>query len=240
MTDYINQNFWRESLTKPDWYNLLLDDFKRLEKLAENEKDYDKRKAIKHDAFQSMVNAINENRLPIAQTGDDLDFERKTIDTIVIHHTNNKPGMKLDWLNAMQMILLYGKYYADKPDFRGSVWSGHFLGGKQVFWAYHWFIRQDGLAERILDDKYIGWHAGNWDINTKSIAICIDDDLNDKEPSDTVIKSIAKLIVDNYPNMKTEKIIGHCDVFDTKCPGRLFNESWKRKMINLIESRGNK
>ncbi len=237
MSSYIDKKFWENSLKKLDWYSLLQNDFNRLEELAKDEKDYDKRKLIKKDAYNSIIATIKNDSLPIAKTGDNLDIKRKPIDTIVIHHTNNKPDMTLEKLNAMHLMILYGKYYANKSKkTKQPVWSGHFYNDQQVFWGYHWLIRSDGTTQQILKDNYIGWHAGNWDINTRSIGICIDDDLNDKEPSLVVIKSIAKLIKDNYPDVSLNKVIGHCDVYKkTKCPGRLFRESWRQKLIDTIK-----
>jgi hypothetical protein len=236
MTNYIDRAFWRKNLSKPDWYIPLVSDFTRLDELADKEKDYDKRKAIKNDAWIELESAIKDGRLTTANSGENPDVERKTIDTIVIHHTNNRPRMTLDRLNAMHTLLLYGKYYKGLTDYHESIWSGHFYRGEQVFWAYHWFVREDGSYQQILSDKYIGWHAGNWDINTRSIAICIDDDLNDKEPNGVVIHAITEIISNHYPSVKPENIVGHCDVYDTKCPGRLFNQSWRQKIIDQIKN----
>lgn len=238
MSEYINEDFWRRSLSQPNWYLLLNDDFKRLEQLAENESDYAKRKQIKNMAYSLVEEAVRDGRLPMAETGNNLDAERQPIDTVVIHHTKNKPGMTLERLNAMQLLRIYGLYFANPTDpkekhLKGQpVWSGHFYNSKQVFWGYHWLIREDGTSERILDDNYIGWHAGNWDVNTRSVGICIDDDLGNKEPSDAVIKSIAETIRQHYPTATQDKIVGHCEVNDsTECPGRPFIESWKQKLI---------
>ncbi len=51
MTNILDEDFWREALSKPTWYLLLNDDFERLEQLAKNESDYDKRKQIKDKAY---------------------------------------------------------------------------------------------------------------------------------------------------------------------------------------------
>jgi hypothetical protein len=242
MSDYIDETYWREALRKPTWYLLLKDDFDHLEKLAEKEEDYTKRKRIKEKAYSLVEEAIREKQLPMASRGESLDTERQPIDTIVIHHTKNKPGMTLSRLNAMQLLRIYGRYFANPADPRETylqgqpVWSGHFYESQQVFWCYHWLVREDGSCLRILDDQYIGWHAGNWDINTRSIAICIDDDLSEKEPSATVITAIADTIKQQYPGVKPARILGHCEANDaTKCPGHLFIESWKQKLLAELQ-----
>jgi hypothetical protein len=242
MSHYIDEAYWRQALSKPNWYLLLKDDFERLEKLAEKEEDYAKRKQIKGIAYSLVEEAVRSGRLPMAESGDNLDVERKTIDTIVVHHTKNKPGMTLDRLNAVQLLRIYGRYFAnptnpkEKPLKGQPIWSGHFYHSSQVFWGYHWLIREDGSSEQILDDNYVGWHAGNWDINTRSVGICLDDDLSDKKPSKTVIQAVANTIKQHYPNVNPTKILGHCEVNNsTECPGRLFLESWKRELLDSLQ-----
>lgn len=241
MPDYIDEAYWREALSKPDWYLLLKDDFERLEKLAEKETNYAKRKQIKGQAYSLVEEAVRDGRLPMAEAGEDLDAERKPIDTVVVHHTKNKPGMTLERLNAIQLLRIYGRYFADPTDpkekhLKGQpIWSGHFFNSKQVFWGYHWLVREGGTSECILDDSYIGWHSGNWDVNTRSAGICIDDDLSDKQPSEAVIQAVAGIIKRHYPNVNPSKVLGHCEVNNkTECPGRLFLESWKQKLITTL------
>lgn len=238
---YLNEAYWREALTKPDWYMILSDDFTRLEKLAVQQTDAPDHKEIKREAYGLIEEALRNGTLPLASNGDNLDEQRRPIDTIVIHHTKNQPGMTLDRLNAMQLLRIYGKYFANPADkkethLKGhSIWSNHFYKDRQVFWVYHWLVRSDGAPEHILDDKYIGWHAGNWDINTRSIAICVDDDLSDKEPSEAVISSIAKLINNYYPTVEHDAIVGHCGInTKTECPGHLFHEIWRQKLLDQV------
>lgn len=241
MAEYIDEQFWQESLREPDWYLRLADDFKRLEKLAEAEQDPAKHKQIKREAYGIVEATLTAGTIPLASSGENLDKERQPIDTVVIHHTKNEPGMTLERLNAMQLLRVYGMYYANPTDpreqhFKGQpVWSNHFCHDQQVFWVYHWFVRQDGTAEQLLDDKYIGWQAGNWDVNTRSVAICIDDDLTNSEPGTRVIEAISDIIRENYSDMPVRSIVGHCEVSGkTKCPGDLFIPSWKGKLLNLL------
>lgn len=241
LMNYINETFWWEALGRPNWYELLADDFKRLEQIAATETDYSKRKAIKNQAYELVEKALKTGHMPLAGTGYNFDSVRQPINTIVLHHTANPPGMTLERLNAMQLLRIYGGYFAnptepEKQHVAGKpVQSGHFYRGKQVFWVYHWFVRADGATERILDDSYIGWQAGNWEVNKQSVAICIDDDLSTKEPSETVLKAIAELIKCKYQTIQPNNIIGHCDVnIKTDCPGSLFHKSWRNKLLAQI------
>jgi hypothetical protein len=241
MAKYLDEQFWRKALTKPDWYLRLEEDFKRLEKIAKQKEGQPDEKEVKGEAYELVEEALRNDMLPLAKSGDNLDKERKPIDTIVIHHTKNKPGMRLERLNAMQLLLLYGKQYAHPIDARldhklgDPVWSNHFYNGKQIFWAYHWFIRENGEAEQIMGDEYIGWHAGKWEVNTRSVAICVDDNLKDKQPDYIVIQKIAKIIKQHYPHVEPGNIIGHCEVNPkTECPGRLFNQTWRTELLKLL------
>lgn len=238
MARYIDEDFWWSSLGKPDWYTRLADDFEHLEKLAKQHEQEPAHKQIKGEAYAIVEKAIRVGHIPLASSGDNFDEERRQIDTIVIHHTKNKPGMTLERLNAIQLLRIYGRYYANPTDIqqqhlRGRpVWSGHFYNDEQVFWGYHWLIRENGTCEHILKDEYIGWHAGNWDINTRSIGICIDDDLSNKSPAESVLTVITELISKRYPGISTDHIIGHRDANpQTVCPGQLFRSEWQKKLF---------
>jgi hypothetical protein len=238
MVQYINEKFWRSALSNPDWYVILGDDFKQLEEIAAQHKNEVEHRQIKREAYILVEKAVNEGRIPLASQGDNLDIERKPIDSVVIHHTKNPSGISLERLNAMQLLRIYGRYFANPTNNREKhlkgqpVWSGHFYKGQQVFWAYHWLVREDGRCEQILKDSYVGWHAGNWDINTRSVGICIDDDLTEKEPRDNIINSVAELIRSHYKNVPIERIFGHCEVNrQTECPGSLFHKVWKQKLL---------
>jgi N-acetyl-anhydromuramyl-L-alanine amidase AmpD len=172
------------------------------------------------------------------------DEERRPIDTIVLHHTSREPGLKRETLSAMHLLRLYVPRYQsqDTPVLnadgsRQPVYSGHFdTSSKQVFYAYHWLIRSDGEAERLLKDTETGWHAGDWDINCRSVAICIDDDLTSKKPSSAVIAGVIEVISRNYPDITIhpETLLGHGEVSDTICPGNEFIGGWKLELLKKL------
>jgi hypothetical protein len=231
-----DDRLWQAAFLKPDWYLDVIEQFKRLEALALREPDYEKRKAIKGPMYQAVATALREGRIILATTGEDNDAARQPIDMIVIHHTKNRPGMTLDLLNGEQLLRLYALYYANPSQqdrhIQGQpIWSGHFYHGQQVFWAYHRLFHQDGSAEHILDDKYIGWHAGNYPVNCRSVALCIDDDLTSSSPNDQVLDAMAHVIRQYYPQVPLSGIVGHCNVNDgTICPGKPFH-MWRDRLL---------
>ena len=160
---------------------------------------------------------------------------------IVIHHTSSEPGYRLSYMNAVHLLNIYAPHFShpvaqEDQSLKGqAIWSNHLKNGKQVFWAYHWFMHMDGTFERLLDDGQIGWHAGNWGINKRSIGICLDNDYDKKDPSDKILKKLAEHIRKHYPQIKPEDIIGHKEAREgTTCPGNNFLDIWKTKLINYV------
>jgi hypothetical protein len=183
--------------------------------------------------------ALQENQVTLAKTGPNLDEQREHIDTIVIHHTSAKPGYRLSYMNSTQLLNIYAPYFAHPTERERSlhgqpIWSNHLQNGKQVFYVYHWLLRMDGRFEQLLNDKQIGWHAGNWEINKRSIAICLDNDYEKQDPTDELLQILAKHIKTNYP--KVTNIIGHFEANpETICPGTNFKSTWKAKLLNYLK-----
>jgi N-acetyl-anhydromuramyl-L-alanine amidase AmpD len=109
-----------------------------------------------------------------------------------------------------------------------------------VFWPYHWFVREDGRVERLLKDHEIGWQAGDWDINCRSVAICFDGDYENSRPSDIELHAAAKIIKENYSQVSRERIFGHREVNPkTTCPSNLFlsedgKRGWKEDLLSFV------
>lgn len=240
MTSFIDQKAWRQALGHPDWYLRLDDEWQRVVKLADEVRDKDpaRAKRIKGEAYGLIEAALGEGLIPFADSGPDFDQQRRPIDTVIIHHSKNRPGMSLDRLNAIQLLTLYAKYYrqpkAIDKHWRGRpIWSNHFRDGKMVFWGYHWFIRADGRTERLLADDQIGWQAGCWHINTRSLAIAFDDDLSHSPPTPESLTAAAQLIRQQYPEVSRHNVIGHCEVNQTAAgPGDKFLDGWKRELLD--------
>lgn len=183
---------------------------------AQRDEYYDAVAELLNEQKVRLGNPLIDDNLP------DQDAERRDIDTVVVHHTHRAEGITNDRLNAMELVRLYIPRFRSDPDYVGvPLYSGHFdATGKQVFYPYHWMVKQDGEVERLLDDEEIGWHAGDWDINTRSVAICIDDNLRGKYPSESAVASARDIIGEYY---RHTRIIGHTEVNPaTDCPGDNF------------------
>ncbi len=167
-------------------------------------------------------------------------------DTIVVHHYALK-GRVEDVTPESHSALEYERIYkatwpslSSDPDVRNlPIQSGHIRDGKQVYYTYHCLIFPDGLIIHLLNDDLehperfeVGWHCANWDINNRSLAICIVDDLEHKGPTLAALEALARLVREYVERFKKAgvpedqvKIYGHNDVKKggpTSCPGSWF------------------
>lgn len=230
--------YWKGQLQYPDWYIRLEDYLKTT--IYPIVHDNPALKAERH-AFYALVEEMLEGGLiPLAETGPDLEAERQLLDTIVIHHTEEDPNITLSRLSAIGFVRQYGQNYLNDnvwgiTGLKGQpVWSGHFREGKMVFFAYHWLIRPDGKAERLLDDKYIGRHS--MQMNPRSIGIALSGNYEHSAPPLKQIKAAADTIKSNYDFVDQHRILGHCEVMEGRtCPGDEFLTNWKKTLLSLAK-----
>jgi hypothetical protein len=235
---------WESLLANPRWYLAVvpeLDAFRGAIKYKSGKI----RRACKERIYDFFEAHLKNGNIALRSNAIDSDRDRKPIDTIVIHHTGKLPGLTAERLSAIELVRLYAPYYAHPTQdadlhLCGESISGHVHNGKQVFWPYHWIVRRDGTPERLLRDSEIGWHAGNWDINCRSVAIVLDNDYRNSSPSVTEISAVTAIIERNYARVPLGRILGHREVNPkTVCPSRFFldgsgRKGWKSKLLDQI------
>ncbi len=221
---YINKKYWEKNLSKKDWYLRLADDFKKY--IISPDENIKNRKKIKKEIYYIVNEFYRKDKLYLGNSGKNWDKEKKSIKYIVLHHTSTQKDISLSNLSTIQMLRLYVNRYLSRskdPYVYGKpLWSNHFRRGKMVFFAYHWLIRADGKTQRLLPDNAIGWHAGDWDINCASIAICFSGDYENKIPNKKMLDACVKIIKENYSHIKKKNILGHGETRPkpTSCPGK--------------------
>jgi N-acetylmuramoyl-L-alanine amidase len=223
--------YWESRLQRPDWYLGLEGELRRLFfPVVHNSPTI---KSFRRNVYTLIAELLQDDRIPLAQNGQNLDIARKAVDTIVIHHTEEEPAIQLSTLSAIGLVRQYAFQYLANDvlghPVRGQpVWSGHFSAGQMVFYAYHWLVRPDGMAERLLEDEYIGWHAGNWDINTRSVAIAFAGNYEEDTPPTAQIGAAARIVRERYAHVERARIVGHREVTrGISCPGAHFLDTWK-------------
>lgn len=236
---------WRRLLSSPLWYLTIIPQIQTFtEELRKQTPE--NQHAFKTKLYDFFEHHLSAGDIALGQESGLMDTERKKIDMIVVHHTSNPPGLRPNRLSAIEIIRLYAPYFEnptsheDKHLKGKAIYSGHIRNGKQVFWPYHWIVRRDGRAERLLYDSEVGWHAGNWEVNCRSVAIVLDNDYEHDRPSNAELEGIAKLINGHYPYVPLSRIVGHREVnAKTTCPSELFLNAgevmgWKYDLLSLL------
>ncbi len=200
-----------------------------------------KEKVIEYFAQRLAENMIVLGNRPMLFNDDDRWSEKGgwkvPIDTIVIHHTFTSSRLKYEELNVHGLLRLYSPLYKNLPSFQINgelqpISSGHFYDNQQTFVGYHYIVydvgKLTGLTTQLLDDRCIGFHAGNYGVNCRSIGIAVVGDLMSHCPQVRTISAI-NTIISRYPDAKV--ILGHKDVErrdgkTTLCPGDKWDE-WK-------------
>ena len=229
----LSKSYWESKFRHPDWYIKLAQEIKFLFVSSLNKEE--RRRVVNLTA-----KLLKEGKIALGKRGPNFDENRIKVDTVIIHHTGSRIK-SLEYLSALGLLRLYALDYLGNKGlghqiYGAPIWSGHFLNGKQVFFPYHWVMFEDGRTKRLLDDKYIGWHAGNWKINKRSVGIALSGDFELHSPTVGYIKRLIKLISKNYPNIKKNRILLHCDIVKTACPGTGFISQWEK----VSEEKGRK
>lgn len=226
---------WLEAVKSPDWYLSIYPEYENLVKSIDDlgQRKY---KACKRQIYDFFELRLKSQTIALADYGPDWDQERAATKKIIIHHTSQPSGISTLRVSAIQLINIYARnYYFDQVSKGAGIFSNHFRNGRQVFYVYHWLVRSDGDAERLLDDNQIGWQSGMWDTNKESVAICLDGDFENSSPNEKMIKAVADLIKKNYPTIKGKNILGHREINKkTSCPGNKFLNVWKKEITNLF------
>lgn len=232
MNPFFDEVRWAKACERDDWQVRIGSEVQGL--LQQADDPAGNASAARKAVYAFFQRALANDTIFLAADGADWDSDRCPIDTIVIHHTSRPGGISHTMLSAMHLARIYLPSYL-RPAYRSSaIHSGHFREGRQVFYAYHWLVRPDGSVERLLLDEEVGWHAGNWQVNCQSIAICLDGDFANATPNGAMLTSTAALIRRHYPEIPRDRIVGHREVTPQRtCPGERFLNGWKRNLLHL-------
>lgn len=190
----------------------------------------------------NFISLLKQTNFYTADSGYNWDQWRLPIEYAVIHHTSSSPTISLNELNVLGLRLYIQQFLTDNDVKNQPLYSGHYWYGKSAkkenmtFVSYHYLIRPNGKIIQLTDTSSYLWHAGNLDINRKSIGIALAGKFVDKEPTVEALKSAALLIREN--NIGRDKVVGHSEVIkkellgETICPGTDFNRTWKTKLLS--------
>lgn len=102
---------------------------------------------------------------------------------------------------------------------------------------YGYIIERNGAVVQCRKDDEISWHSGDWDMNTKSIGICLLGNFDKEKPDNEQIfalRDLLKGLAGKY-NIPKENILGHNEVKTTRCPGKEIKIAYIRTLIKAKE-----
>ena len=89
--------------------------------------------------------------------------------------------------------------------------------------AYHFIVTPNGKVWKTRSENDVGHHAGNWEINQASLAICLVGHFEKNEPTRQQLSSLNTLVKRIQRKYRIEKVIPHSQSNETLCCG------WKLK-----------
>lgn len=166
--------------------------------------------------------------------GINWDAEAKPFDLIVVHHSATTSTVTAEQLSISTKERLYVPRYRSEdrdPYVKGlPVHSGHVVNGKETFIPYHHLIYPGGKITTELAALHggkgawhilhVGWHAGNWNVNCRSVALCLIGDFTKEEPSTKQIASTVKLVTYYRTYNPKAAVKPHSHFRPTECPGK--------------------
>lgn len=136
------------------------------------------------------------------------------IDTLVIHYTGNNGDTAEN--------------------------NGNYFKNNVVETSAHYFV-DDTTVVRSVADKNIAWHAGDWDINCRSIGIEIAG--STKECTGRTLENVillAQRLMKKY-NISKDRVIRHYDANGKICPGfwcgsAAKDKLWREQFLNKLDT----
>ncbi len=140
------------------------------------------------------------------------------IDTIVIHYTGNN---------------------GDTAENNGNYFKNNVVEA-----SAHYFVDRTTVV-RSVADKNIAWHAGDWDINSRSIGIEIAG--STKECAGATLENVITLtkeLMKKY-NIPKERVIRHYDANGKLCPAYWCGSSakdklWREQFLDKLDEKTEK
>lgn len=182
-----------------------------------------------------------------------MDVNRKTVDYLVLHHAvtptwESKSREELiNWFSANGFSRAYGNNPANwsglyKPNGERSYSQAQLAGQRVDSTTPDATMEERKAGFRLVElvkDIYgqICWHAGNWDINTRSIGIEILGDYRYIDLRENDCKVIADFWRPQDQKLNgTTAIVGHNEVSiePTSCPVNIMKS--RQRIVDLVNS----
>lgn len=121
--------------------------------------------------------------------------------------------------------------------------NGKYFAGSNRKSSAHYFVDESSIVQTVLDGD-TAWHAGNWDMNSRSIGIEMcsrKDSRGNYYIPDAIVKRAAELVRELMAkyDVPITGVIRHYDVTGKKCPAPMVDNTilWGnfKKMLTVEE-----
>jgi N-acetyl-anhydromuramyl-L-alanine amidase AmpD len=147
-------------------------------------------------------------------------------DMIIIHHTAvsyDKNPNQFEATNNYHKTRNFGT--TSSPAYPHASKLGFYV-------QYHYMIEKDGKVIKCADESEIKWHASNYDINKRSIGLCMTGNFDIEYPTKEQLRSLNSLILEIKTRHNIKDIEPHRAYAPYKsCPGKLIS----KEMIDSLE-----
>ena len=135
---------------------------------------------------------------------------------IVIHHSSISNSNKEPQFNRINQAHKYRNWVnKENPLYLKPDKNGNYI-------QYDYFIEEDGTLRFGNPIDVVGWHCGDWAVNTESVGICLAGNYEYDKPSVKQLQTLSRLLGDIIldHDIEEENILSHSDVKPTLCPGK--------------------
>ena len=165
------------------------------------------------DQPKTQQSALENERQPVIATEEGE--KRRKVTILVIHHTagpaSNDVGTLIPTISR-----LHGKRFKKMEPSMGLMIS------------YHYLITPDGNVWPTRDENDIGHHAGDWEVNERSIALTLIGDFSKHRPTRRQVQSLDRLVRRLMSERRIQKVIPHSHCRATLCCGEYLSQEIRK------------
>lgn len=136
-------------------------------------------------------------------------MKKEKIALLVVHH--DAQFVPSSGYNTIERIKMHSRLHISKG-------YGHL--------SYHYVIDNLGDVYQCVPETEVNYHAGNYPVNLKSIAVCLHGNFEVQEPTAKQLASLKRFIAwitterPDLPLVVKSSVKGHRDIKSTACPGK--------------------
>ena len=140
------------------------------------------------------------------------------VHTIVVHHSVSPRDIPL-----LQSLASFDRTHKARlhPE-ENSM--GHHI-------AYHYVIAGDGTWAATREERDIGFHASDYQVNKHSVGICLTGNFDTQKPTKDQLVTLKMLVNDIKKRHHISEISGHRNYASKSCPGKNLTDAMLDELL---------